>query len=371
MKTTTIAKPISVLATVVALVFSGCCPSSEKGPANSPPTGQEAAPTVPSPVPTAGQQTTAAAQAAAKPQSPEKDLAKELEQVGEKPRDLGPPLVDRPGALVRLDPEQPVWVDKQNKRVVLQGEVCRAGYPLEFFATYSNRSYEAVVSVNVKPWIVHAGLTAVGAVPGHPAQFQPRFVPPTGTEVAIEVRWKDAQGKVQSAPAQNWIRNIKTKKALDSNWVFAGSLFVKDEATGKEYYQADSGELICVLSLPTAMLDLPIHSYGALEARSFEAFEEHLPPPGTPITILLKPILPAKPGPAGTRPGRQPRRRRATIDMPRRRARPLPRPSRGWRWSTRASIRRAGRRPPSSSKAPSIAEILSSRSPRPANRWVK
>ena len=27
----------------------------------------------------------------------------------------------------------------------------------------------------------------------------------------------------------------------------------------------------------------------------FEAFEEHLPPAGTPITILLKPILPGKP----------------------------------------------------------------------------
>ncbi len=300
MKMPTIAQQISLFATAgmlaAAVVLSGCCPSGEKSPAKSPPAGREASPAAksqPLPIPITGQQP------AAKPESPEKDLAKELEQVGEKPRDLGPPLVDRPEALVRLDPEQPVWVDKQNKHVVMQGEVCRAGYPLEFFATYSNRSYEAVVSVNVKPSIVHAGLLAVGAVPGHPAQFQPSFVPPTGTEVAIEVRWKDAQGKVQSAPAQNWIRNIKTKKALDSNWVFAGSLFVTDEATGKKYYQADSGELICVLSLPTAMLDLPIRSYGALEARSFEAFEEHLPPPGTPTTILLKPILSAKPSPAG------------------------------------------------------------------------
>jgi hypothetical protein len=70
---------------------------------------------------------------------------------------------------------------------------------------------------------------------------------------------------------------------------------VTDETTGTKYYQADSGELICVLSLPTAMLDLPIRSYGAIEARSFEAFEEHLPPSGTPITLLLKPILTGKP----------------------------------------------------------------------------
>ena len=147
----------------------------------------------------------AASQPAAKHQSPEKDLAKELEQVAEKPRDLGPPLVDRPDRLVRLDREQPVWIDMPNRCVVMQGEVCQAGYPLEFFATYSNRSYEAVLSVNVKPSIVHAGLLRVGAEAGHPARFQPTFLPPSGTEVAIEVRWEDARGKVQSAPAQHWI----------------------------------------------------------------------------------------------------------------------------------------------------------------------
>ncbi len=216
----------------------------------------------------------------------------------EKPRDLGEPLVDASAKLVRLNPKQPVWADSQNKHVVMLGEVCKAGYPLEFFATYSNRSYEAVVAVNVTPSIVHAGLEAVGAVPGHPAQFQPRFVPPTGTEVAIEVRWKDKKGQVKSSPAQDWIRNIKTKKALESNWIFAGSGIITDEATGQKYYQADSGELICVLSLPSAMLDLPILSYGAIESRMFEAFEEHLPPQGTPVTILLKPILGKNPAPA-------------------------------------------------------------------------
>ncbi len=307
MKMPTIAKQISLFASagmlVVAGVLSGCCPSGEKTSATSQPTGQETAPaTKAQPIPVTGEKPAGKASPVAKPESPEMDLAKELEQVSEKPRDLGPPLVDQPKALVRLDPEQPVWVDKQHKHVVMQGEVCRAGYPLEFFATYSNRSYEAVVSVNVKPSIVHAGLLAVGAVAGHPAQFQPSFIPPTGTEVAIEVCWKDAKGKVQSSPAQNWIRNIKTKKALDSNWVFAGSLFVTDDATGKKYYQADSGELICVLSLPTAMLDLPIRNLGALEARSFEAFEEHLPPPGTPVTILLKPFVAPRPSPAGPAP---------------------------------------------------------------------
>ena len=122
-------------------------------------------------------------------------------------------------------------------------------------------------------------------------QFQPEFVPASGTEVAVEVRWKDAGGKVVSAPAQDWVRNIQTKKALDAHWVFTGSFFLTDEGTGKQTYMADGGDFICLLNLPSALLDLPIRSASALESRLFEAFMEHLPPTGTPVTIVLKPKL--------------------------------------------------------------------------------
>jgi hypothetical protein len=232
----------------------------------------------------------------AKKESAEEQVTEVIEQAAKKPRDLGPPLVDNPENLKRLHPEQPVWIDMKNRQVVLQGEVCSAGYPLEFFATYPNRSYESVLSVNVQPSVVHAGLLAVGAKPGHPVRFQPEFTPPKGTEVAIEVRWKDAQGKVQSSPAQKWIRNIKTKKALDTNWVFAGSMFVMDQE-GTRSYAADSGELICVLNLQSAMLDLPVRSDSAMESRVFEAFTERLPPQNTPTTVIFKPVLALQPPP--------------------------------------------------------------------------
>ncbi len=122
------------------------------------------------------------------------------EENAEKPRDLGLPLVDNVDGLQRLDPKLPVWLDKKNKQVVFLGEVCRADYPLEFFVTYRDRAYEAIIQSEVRPSIVHAGLLELGAKEGHPVQFQPEFVAPSGTEVAIEVRWKDAQGKVQSCP---------------------------------------------------------------------------------------------------------------------------------------------------------------------------
>lgn len=73
------------------------------------------------------------------------------------------------------------------------------------------------------------------------------------------------------------------------NWVFAGSILWEDQSSGVKSYLADRGDFISVASLATAMLDLPIESVTALESRSFEGFVERLPPPGTPVTLILKP----------------------------------------------------------------------------------
>lgn len=257
--------------------------------------------------------------------SPAQQVAQDVEDAATKPRDLGPPLVDDPGSLRQMYPQTPIWIDKKNRWVVLQGEVCSVDYPLEFFASYSTKAYESVLAVNVKAEIIHTCLLNVGAERGHPARFDsnfspPKFSPPTGTEIVIEVRWKDAGGKVRSANAQQWVRNIRTKKALDTNWVFAGSVFVNDQETKKEYYAADAGDLICVLSSPYAMLDLPMFGYGAIEARTFEAFKEHIPPRETPVTLLLKPILSTNPSALrARRPGRRPPTHRTNTPTPSRR----------------------------------------------------
>jgi copper chaperone CopZ len=206
------------------------------------------------------------------------------------PANLGEPLVDAPEGLKRLDKSSPIWLDSGKKAVVLIGSTCKAGYPLEFFATYPDRAYESAVVVYTKPSVVHAALLALGAKPGKPVAYDPAFVPPTGAEVEIDVAWKDQAGKRQQTRAQDWIRDIKTKKPLDVNWVFAGSTFWEDKSTGNKSYLADRGDFICVLNLPTALLDVPIKSASALESRMFEG-SDRLPPPGTPVTLILKPKL--------------------------------------------------------------------------------
>jgi hypothetical protein len=204
--------------------------------------------------------------------------------------DLGPPLVDHPENLTRLDPVYPVWIDKVHHQVVLVGQVSQPDYRLEFFACSDlGRGYESVVVVNTRASIVHAALLGVGAEPGHPVQFDPEYKPPAGQEIAVEVVWKDKDGRRRRDRAQDWVRNTQTKKPMQESWVFAGSGFWRDPTTGKTRYMADSGDLICMLSLPGAMMDLTLRTPSDLESRVFEADSQRVPPRGTPVTLLLTP----------------------------------------------------------------------------------
>lgn len=209
----------------------------------------------------------------------------------EKLPDLGPPLVDAPENLKRLNEKYPVWIDRKEKKVILVGAVCQRRVPLELFACLrGSKEHEAVVSVPTKAAFVHAALLAVGAEAGAPVQFRPKYVPASGSVIEITCVWKDAQGKRQTMRAQDWVRNTKTGKAMELPWVFGGSRFLKDPVTGKEYYQADGdGDLICVSNFPGAMLDLPIESTSSDTSLLFEAFTENVPQRGTPVTLILSP----------------------------------------------------------------------------------
>lgn len=209
----------------------------------------------------------------------------------QKPPNLGEPLVDKPEDLKRLQADQPLWVDRTNKRVVVLGGVCLRQAPLELFACLRNsKEHESILTVPTKASFVHFALLLVGAEPGGPVQFEPQYVPARGTEIEITLAWKDEKGQRQTARAQDWVRDAKTKKAMEHPWVFAGSRFVADPRTGQNAYLTDrEGDFICVSNFPDAMLDLPIPSTSANADLLFEAFTERIPPIGTPVTMILTP----------------------------------------------------------------------------------
>jgi hypothetical protein len=206
---------------------------------------------------------------------------------------LGQPLLDNVDKLTKADKDYPVWIDAEHKQVVMLGKICQTNAPLEMFAVPSGtKEHEAIVAVPTEVYVVHASLMGVGTKPGKPVEFGPNasdYKPATGTEIEITLKWKNDKGEIQTAKAQEWIKNAKTGQDMKESWVFCGSGFWKDEQTGIEYYKAEGGDFICVSNFPSAMLDLPIESSQANNELMFQANTDRVPPRGTPVTIILRP----------------------------------------------------------------------------------
>ena len=84
-------------------------------------------------------------------------------------------------------------------------------------------------------------------------------------------------------------------RQMQGEWVFAGSLLVTNEKTGESFYQAESGDLICVANFASATIDIAANSSAMNDDLLFEASTENIPAVGTKVLIELIPVLDADP----------------------------------------------------------------------------
>ncbi|TWT75893.1 hypothetical protein Pla123a_26770 [Posidoniimonas polymericola] len=199
------------------------------------------------------------------------------------PKRLPPPADAQP-----MPGAKNVWINRNTHTVYVDGAVSLRQGVLEMFACpKGTKEHESVVALDCKAYLVHTSLLAVGAKSGTPVRFVEEYIPPTGDVIDVSVQWIDPAGKRQTARAQQWVKDVKTGKAMTCEWVFAGSGFWKDEQTGKNHYMAEGGDLICVANFSTATLDVTAESTQANDGLMFEAFTEHVPALGTPVRVVL------------------------------------------------------------------------------------
>jgi hypothetical protein len=86
-------------------------------------------------------------------------------------------------------------------------------------------------------------------------------------------------------------------RQMSAGWPFVGSGFFVDKKSGERYYQAESGEVVCVANFSTAMIDVAIPSSASGEGLLFEAYTERIPPRGTEVTVELIPVFKKKTDP--------------------------------------------------------------------------
>jgi hypothetical protein len=181
--------------------------------------------------------------------------------------------------------------DKKAVRVLVEAYVCLRQGSLEHLLTRRLRKeHEAILAADIDARDLHTALLLAGAEPGKTIALQPNGVPPSGSAVKISLAYITKKGKGVQVPAQQWVRHIKTKKDLQTDWVFAGSRFIVDEADpAKVFYLANDGDVICTANFGAALLDVPILS-SAESPNDYEAHTERIPPLQTPVLVILEPV---------------------------------------------------------------------------------
>jgi hypothetical protein len=109
--------------------------------------------------------------------------------------------------LIPLDPKGIVQLDRVGKRLLVKTHVVlREGFLEMLACPAQTKEHESILAVEGRAYVIHAGLLALGAKPGAPVQYQPKFRPPTGQPIDIFLQWADADGKPHRVKAQEWIR---------------------------------------------------------------------------------------------------------------------------------------------------------------------
>lgn len=207
-------------------------------------------------------------------------------------RDSGSAQAGPPGKRVPVGKNVSVEIQGDKRRVLVEAYVClRQGQLEQFLTRKQTKEHEAILAADVDARDIHTALLLAGAQEGKPVQFQPKYQPATGSIIKITLVYDD-KGKKVEVPARNWVRNVRTKRALDQDWVFGGSITVADpiDRARKPVYMANEGDVICVSNFETAMLDLPIESSAVNDDLQFEAWTERIPPLETPVLVILETV---------------------------------------------------------------------------------
>ena len=208
----------------------------------------------------------------------------------EVPPESPPPI---PEGAKALNKEKTLFFEKlpnDKRRVHLLAEVCLREGPLEVFLCKLNtKEHESILHVNLDVRDIHFALVAAGAKPGTTVRFAPEYKPATGDVIKVTLTYH-MNGKLLTKPAQYWVQDIKTKKDMPHDWVFAGSRFFKDPENPNKlpYYCANNGEVICISNFADSMMDLPVMSSKEQAELEFIAHTERIPPLKTKVLVTLE-----------------------------------------------------------------------------------
>jgi len=185
-----------------------------------------------------------------------------------------------------------VRVDRAKRQVVIPAAVQLRQGALEFFlCSKGAKDHETLLVTHVRPATVHAALLALGLMPGRAGRWvtpagggEAVFDSARGPRLEIALRWKDAKGKPQEAPASDWLLMAGKKvKPGGLTWVFVGSDFLDDD----RYWADVEGMFISLANFPASVIDVPFKSTAEDAFLEFACAAKGIPPQGTTVDVVV------------------------------------------------------------------------------------
>src|SRR3954451_16096602 len=85
-----------------------------------------------------------------------------------------------------------LWFDPKGRGLIVRARVVFREGPLEhLLCLKGTKEHEAILATDAAPRAIHTVLLLTGAAPGHPVRFLPKFEPPAGSPIAIELQWQE------------------------------------------------------------------------------------------------------------------------------------------------------------------------------------
>jgi hypothetical protein len=193
--------------------------------------------------------------------------------------------------------KDPLETDLKNRRVTVAGTFTGTVGTIELGACDKRgKVYLSAIRLNVRPSRITEALQAIGLAPGKVPvadRANSTATPPSGPKVDVFVQWHVTIGNeltLRRARLEEFFWNRQDDKVLpDGPWLYAGSTFVRDEASGSGLLAADvSGSVASINPMDTSALLY----YGGDMPRNdvWNANPNLRPAAGTPCRLIIEPV---------------------------------------------------------------------------------
>ena len=190
-----------------------------------------------------------------------------------------------------------IHLDKNTNSLSFPCKVQMSDGMIEYLiCTPRGSTHESLLVTEVQPTDIHFAMLLLGAkgagllapAPGDAppdqinAEYLRRAPRLKGDSITLTAKWKDAAGKEQSAPVENWVLNTKTNKpAPRGPWIYTGSMFAEEK-----FLAQLEGTVASVISNPAALINNP--RKGSDDDQVWAVNAKAVPPVETPLEVIIK-----------------------------------------------------------------------------------